>query len=168
MSYLFPKLQITGLHWFDPSPQREVKDINKHKNKNYKQKMLVSDHLKGIEWPGLTSLQLGKRGFKEKSTQEFHVIQEAKPDGAMLVVTFFFGEILLKMAWTRHVLVNIAPNAKVKPIHIIQARAWKREIYINVIQCCIECFMLLTPSFRGSLPSNATCARVVEGFIVWL
>lgn len=76
MLYLFPKLLITGSHWLDPSPQREVKDINKHKNENCKEKMLVSDHLKEIKWLGLRGLQLGKRGFKEKSTHEFPVIHE--------------------------------------------------------------------------------------------
>ena len=31
--------------------------------------------------------------------------------------------MLLNIAWTRHVLANIAPNARVKPIDMIQARA---------------------------------------------
>ena len=38
-------------------------------------------------------------------------------------LTFFLGVILLKMAWTRHVLANIAPNARVKPMDMTQARA---------------------------------------------
>ena len=40
-------------------------------------------------------------------------------------LTFFLGVMLLKIACTRHVLANIAPNARVKPMDIIQARALK-------------------------------------------
>ena len=39
--------------------------------------------------------------------------------------TFFLGVMLLKMACTRQVFANIAPNARVKPMDMIQARALK-------------------------------------------
>ena len=40
--------------------------------------------------------------------------------------------MLLKMACTRHVLANIAPNARVKPTDMIQARAFKRKKHTHV------------------------------------
>ena len=40
--------------------------------------------------------------------------------------------MLLKMACTRHVLANIAPNARVKPTDMIQARAFKRKKLTHV------------------------------------
>ena len=40
-------------------------------------------------------------------------------------VTFFLGVMLLKMACTLQVFANIAPNARVKPMDMIQARALK-------------------------------------------
>ena len=40
--------------------------------------------------------------------------------------------MLLKMACTRHVLANIAPKARVKPMDMIQARAFKRKKLTHV------------------------------------
>jgi hypothetical protein len=48
--------------------------------------------------------------------------------------TFLRGVMLLNIVCTLHVLANMAPNARVKPIESIQARAYKSIKHFSLVQ----------------------------------
>ena len=53
-----------------------------------------------------------------------YVIKTATLSKLKVILTFLLSLMLVKIAWTRHVLLNIEPKAKVNPVIKTQARPW--------------------------------------------